>query len=310
MEVQNSRECSVLARMAELRLVCEREIPIQQHRIDSLHSLYRKLFDAAKSEARQTIQLQDKLGKVKIELREAEDGMVKALAAKTRKEAKLMEMMDSISAAKARAEQLKRIVEDQRQRKDEYSAALSQQSQALTPWKERCDNNKENRGQTETAISWYNRVLGFCIETGHGVKFIFTNINPENPKEEYSFVVRHENEMYTLLDCDPHLSNTKELVNDLNKTNGLFKFVRTMREKFQDAAAHGYFTHGLAVDQASLTITESAPASSDSTDSMYEYSPSEKGLDRRCSGGISKGCSYYSPKSTSLRQSAYLQGHN
>ena len=37
--------------------------------------------------------------------------------------------------------------------------------------------------------------------------------------------------------CDPYLSGTKELLNELNKSNGLFKFVRTMREKFQQAAA-------------------------------------------------------------------------
>lgn len=42
-----------------------------------------------------------------------------------------------------------------------------------------------------------------------------------------------------VLKCDPYLSGTKELVNELNKSNGLFKFVRTMREKFQQAAAQG-----------------------------------------------------------------------
>lgn len=39
-----------------------------------------------------------------------------------------MATMDSISAAKARLEELKGIVEDQRARKDEYAAIVSQQS--------------------------------------------------------------------------------------------------------------------------------------------------------------------------------------
>ena len=43
----------------------------------------------------------------------------------------------------------------------------------------------------------------------------------------------------SVLDCDPHLDDTKELIHELNRTNGLFKFVRTMREKFQEAVAHG-----------------------------------------------------------------------
>lgn len=42
-----------------------------------------------------------------------------------------------------------------------------------------------------------------------------------------------------VLDCDPHLNDIKELLTELNKSNGLFKFVRTMREKFQEAALYG-----------------------------------------------------------------------
>lgn len=30
-----------------------------------------------------------------------------------------------------------------------------------------------------------------------GVKFIFTNITLKNPKEEFSFTIRHENDTYT-----------------------------------------------------------------------------------------------------------------
>lgn len=42
-----------------------------------------------------------------------------------------------------------------------------------------------------------------------------------------------------MLDCNPHLNDIKELVNELNRTNGLFKFVRSMRQKFQETAAQG-----------------------------------------------------------------------
>lgn len=43
----------------------------------------------------------------------------------------------------------------------------------------------------------------------------------------------------SVLDCDPHLNDTNELIHELNKTNGLFKFVRVMRGKFQEVAAQG-----------------------------------------------------------------------
>lgn len=46
-----------------------------------------------------------------------------------------------------------------------------------------------------------------------------------------------------VLKCDPRLSGTTELVYELNKSNGLFKFVRTMRERFQQAAAQGMYLY-------------------------------------------------------------------
>lgn len=51
------------------------------------------------------------------------------IVAKTRKEAKLIATMDSVSVMKARVEELRKIVEDQKQRKDEYGAILFQQSE-------------------------------------------------------------------------------------------------------------------------------------------------------------------------------------
>ncbi|GFP79041.1 pyruvate phosphate dikinase 2 [Phtheirospermum japonicum] len=51
---------------------------------------------------------------------------------KTRKEAKRMAMMESISTIKARVEELNRLVEDQRERKDEYAAIISQQFEGST----------------------------------------------------------------------------------------------------------------------------------------------------------------------------------
>ncbi|KAL3636555.1 hypothetical protein CASFOL_018854 [Castilleja foliolosa] len=78
--MQGSGNSCVLPRMAERRLVLEREIPIQQQRIDSLLTFSRTRFDSVKSEAQQTIQLQEKLGKLKGELRDTEDALVKALS--------------------------------------------------------------------------------------------------------------------------------------------------------------------------------------------------------------------------------------
>lgn len=51
---------------------------------------------------------------------------------------------------------------------------------------------------------------------------------------KYKFVF-----VLSVLDCEPSLKDTKELIHELNKTDGLFKFVRVMRRKFQEAVAQG-----------------------------------------------------------------------
>ncbi|KAI8529060.1 hypothetical protein RHMOL_Rhmol12G0196200 [Rhododendron molle] len=274
--MQTRIESSVRTKMEELQLVCGREIPIQQQRMDASVVAFQKLLESTKAKAQETVENQEKLGKLKLELRKAEDDLVKALAVKTRKEAKRMTTMDSLSATRARIEELKRIVEDQKARKNEYAAIISEQSEVLSTSEDKQSKNDEDRGGIEEAILWYNRVLGFRIECGHGVKFMFSNINAKNPKEEYSLSIRHDNDVYTLLDCDPHVNDSKELIHELNRTNGLFKFVRAMREKFQEAAAQGISPQALSIDQDSSTISVSAPVSSISTDSRSESLPKKK----------------------------------
>ncbi|XP_057952322.1 kinetochore protein SPC25 homolog [Malania oleifera] len=265
--MQSSVEDPARAKMAELRLICDREIPIKQQNMDSAIVAFRNSLESIKSTAQGAAQNQVKLGKLKANLRELETDLVKALAVKNRKEAKRMALLDSISSAKARNEELKSIVQDQRARKDEYAAILSQQCDDLAMSNEKSKQDVEHRGAIQQAIAWYNRVLGFQIEGGCGVKFIFTNINLKNPTEEYYFTIRHENDTYTLLDCNPHLNDTKELIHELNKTNGLFEFVRIMRAKFQEAAASGFLPQISSNDRGDSMICTSAPVSSISTDS-------------------------------------------
>ncbi|XP_073128343.1 kinetochore protein SPC25 homolog [Henckelia pumila] len=312
--MQSGGRDGVRNHMAESRLVCENEIAIQQRKIDSSYTSYRNLLDSALSEAQRTIQLQENLGDLKGELKEAEDAMVKALSAKTRKEARRMALMESISVMNARIEDLNEIVNDQKSRKEEYAAIVARQSEALTAFKEKLNQKFEHKEQIEDAISWYNKVLGFRVECGRGVKFIFTKINPENPNNEYSFVVRHENERYTLLDCVPPLAETKELVSELNNSNGLFKFVRTMREKFQVAAARGTSDIGASIDQDFTTVSVSAPVASDSTYQSHKSPVKQKGLDSgeyaSNAREVGKGQSILSlGSSSSLRRSSRLKGN-
>lgn len=249
--MQNVAEATIRTKMEQLRLKCNRDLHIQQQSIDAGAISFQKSLDSTKTQVQETLQFHAKLGKLKTELREAEDNLVKALAVKTQKEAKRTEIAELISATNARVEELRGIVDDKRARKHEYSALLSQQDDALEELEEKLNQNTDHREAIEEATVWYNKVLGLRIECGQGVKFIFTNIDANNPDDEYSFTVRHENDVHTLIDCDPQLNDAKELTIELNKSNGLFKFVRTMREKFLEAVACGLTSQ----DQDTSTVS-------------------------------------------------------
>ncbi|XP_010678828.2 kinetochore protein SPC25 homolog [Beta vulgaris subsp. vulgaris] len=264
--LQTRAEVTVRSKLSELRKVCDKKIETHQQKIDSSFETFGNFLQSHRYKAQITAQNQVKLGKLKVELRELEDELVRALAVKTRREAKRIAVMDSLSETRVKVDELQKIVRDQAARKDEYAAILSEQSKTLAESEEKSHEALRNREEIQEAFIWYNRVLGFRIDGGHGVTFTFTNINKICPSEEYSFTVRHANETYTLLDCKPLLSDMEDLVLELNKSNGLFRFVRIMRGKFQ-AAASGSMSDFIYQDQDCTSISLSAPFSSVSTDS-------------------------------------------
>lgn len=44
---------------------------------------------------------------------------------------------------------------------------------------------------------------------------------------------------FSVLNCEPSIKGTKKLIDELNKANGLYKFVRVMRRKFREAVTPG-----------------------------------------------------------------------
>ncbi|KAL5714027.1 hypothetical protein ACHQM5_016044 [Ranunculus cassubicifolius] len=260
-------EESIYTKTKELRLISEREIPIQQQRAEDFILTFRDYLQSIKLTSQQSAKSQVKLGQLKAQLREVEDDLVKALSVKTRKEAKHITISDSISATKAEIEELKKSLHDQKARKDEYATIMSQQLLALGALEEKANQGIKEKQEIQEIISWYNRVLGLQIEGGRGgIKVIFNNINVNNTSEEYFFVVQLAHNTYSLLNCTPHLDGTKELVKELNQTNGFFRFVRIMREKFQAAASMESRPQPTSTQPNSSTVSVSAPASPVSLD--------------------------------------------
>ncbi|XP_022921533.1 probable kinetochore protein SPC25 isoform X2 [Cucurbita moschata] len=264
--MENKAEESVCARMESLRIVREKEIAVEQQKMESFADSFRKSLESITARSRENARSQGKLGELKARLREAEDELVKALAVKTRKEAKRLALTDSLATSKSRIEELRNNFQDCKARRDEYSTTISRQSLALSPYEHKEPQESDCRNEIQEAISWYNRVLDFHIEGGHGVNFSFKKINVDDPDKEYSFTIRHANDTYTLLDCNPSLQGIEELIHELNNTNGLFKFVRIMRRRFQEAAAEGVGAQALSLHQGSTIISMSAPGLTSSLD--------------------------------------------
>ncbi|XP_027339336.1 kinetochore protein SPC25 homolog [Abrus precatorius] len=258
--------------------ICDTDIPVLLHSMDAFTASYRDSLQLVRAKALQTAESQTKLEEVKAKLREAEDEFVKALTVKTRGEAKRMALNDAIASVKGRVEVLKKSILKQGIKIEECATFV------LAASKEKSNENIEYKDEIQGAISWYNRILGFHVEGGHGIKFTFKNINVDNPNEEYFFTIRHEDDTYTLLNCEPLLKDTEELIHELNKTNGLFKFVRTMRNKFQESVMQGSLSMMTKEHQESAFISASAPSFSIST--IRSYSPT-KGNEHL--GGLAKG---------------------
>ncbi|KAG7560080.1 Chromosome segregation protein Spc25 [Arabidopsis thaliana x Arabidopsis arenosa] len=253
--------------MASLGLICEKDIDKQRHKIDSfIASPFRRSMDSLVERAQATAQNQVELVNLKANLREAEDELVKVLAVKTRKEARQMGIRDSISATQSRIEVLRRTLQLQKSKKEDSVRIISQQLQALSTSKDNADKVTEDKTDIHEAISWYNQALGFHVEAGHGVKFTFTNIDAKRPTREFSLTVHYGNDIYTLLDCDLQLEDINDMVQELNKTNDLFRFVRLMRVKFLKSTLSELPTHSEHLQQETSVISASAPAISFSTD--------------------------------------------
>ncbi|XP_010503449.1 PREDICTED: kinetochore protein spc25-like isoform X3 [Camelina sativa] len=249
--------------MASLGLMCKKDLDEQRNKIDSfIASPFQRSMDSLLERAQATAQSQAELASIKADLRQAEDEHVKVLAVKTRKEAQQMGIRDSISARQSRIEVLRRTLQLQKSKKEEYARMISQKLQALSM----SEDNSEDKTDISGAISWYNQALGFHVEAGHGVKFTFTNIDAKRPTREFSFTAHYENEIYTLLDCDLQLDEIKGMVQELNKTNDFFRFVRLMRDKFQKSTLSELPTHSEHLQQETSVISDSAPAISFSTD--------------------------------------------
>ncbi|XP_047175314.1 kinetochore protein SPC25 homolog isoform X2 [Vigna umbellata] len=296
--------------------ICDAEISLQTQKINAFTASFSESLHSLLHTVQETARCQVQLDEAKAKLRDTEDDFVKALAVKTRREAKRMALVDAIASTKARVEELDASIQERRTKKQAYAAIISQQSLDLTVSEGELNESVEQKDETQEVISWYNTVLGFHVKGGRGVKFTFKNINMNNPHEEYFFTILHGKDTYSLLSCEPSLGKTKELIHELNNTNDLFKFVRVMRKKFQEAVAQGSLVETAGEHEESAFNSTSAPVLSMSSvrsdfpgkENEHQVEPTEgntkvgkKHVNRRLKAVLSPG------SASSVRQSPRLK---
>ncbi|KAH9321772.1 hypothetical protein KI387_016411, partial [Taxus chinensis] len=203
-------------------------------RVDSWASASIHSFERCKSIARDVAHSQEKIDELEARFRKLDETYLHIKELKENKHEQWMANAESLSSIKSRTENLKKMKHVLSERKHEREMIISEQLTALTKLDESFKPDLRFKRGKQEAVAWYNRALGFRVECGHGIKFIFVNVDRVSPAREFSFTIRHcrRNDCYTLLDCDPSFEGTKDLLDGLNRANDLFKFVRAMRKKF------------------------------------------------------------------------------
>ncbi|GJN36329.1 hypothetical protein PR202_gb25178 [Eleusine coracana subsp. coracana] len=199
---------------------------------------------AALSLAEQTLARQEQLQALKKQHRDLESQSHQALSIKSHKEAEYRCITESISDATARNENLNRSLVKLRNKRDTLAAVISYQLQDLETCEEEINENATEMENIESGLSWFNKVLGLKIIHGE--------------EKEYSFCMRIDNGTYnSVVQSDPPIKDSEELVKDLNLTQDICKFLKVVREEFQASSVNG----NLPLSSVACPVVPSVPFS-------------------------------------------------
>ncbi|KAK3166626.1 hypothetical protein QOZ80_1AG0048250 [Eleusine coracana subsp. coracana] len=245
--------------MAEQRAQIQRRFAAVRDRA----SAFNAALLSARSIADQTVSRRARLHELKLQLRKHEADLAQALTFQASKRSTYKLISESNSNTTATNEQLRSLVVEHKAKRDDYTNIISNQLKAIESLE--ADNAARGDKNLDEVIMWYNKFLGFRVVGGEGVKFVFNKIDLQSPDKEYFFSIKLTKEKYTLLQCVPLVEGSKELLNDLNCDNDLFKFVRIMRERFQAATIRGVLPSGsFCSDTLSITSSSLSALSLDS----------------------------------------------
>ena len=89
------------------------------------------------------------------------------------------------------------------------------------------------KSELQSLLQFFEDNLGLIIASSNSsVVFKFQYIT-QTSKNEHSVAISHKNDMYVLNTCWPYLPQIDNLIKDLNLTNDLSRFIKSVRADFK-----------------------------------------------------------------------------
>ncbi|KAK4527330.1 hypothetical protein GAYE_SCF38G5252 [Galdieria yellowstonensis] len=142
-------------------------------------------------------------------------------------------VMAGISQLKSKQEIIPEKKTKLQEELENHSSRLKSRQRVISEINE---TSQQKLNNVRKAIRTYENCLGLRLETTENgrIAFIFTHIDGQDPGREYSFCIFvDENDHYQVESCTPPVEDLTVLLENLNQDNDLFRFILSVRKRFQ-----------------------------------------------------------------------------
>ncbi|XP_071495571.1 uncharacterized protein [Diadema antillarum] len=177
-------------------------------------------------------QAQDEIDRTQKEIGQLKEQASNNQLAVANQQSKAREIQQSIKEAQAKTEQLL-FQKEQWEKQLEEETRQCQEQQELLAAQEKA--TKQRLQSLNMAENFFKDRMGleFRKIDGDRLQFVFTNIDSKAHDRSFYITIKIDNKKYQVTDCCPEITDLQALVDVLNESNNLMKFVVEIRKKFK-----------------------------------------------------------------------------
>ncbi|XP_022096713.1 kinetochore protein Spc25-like [Acanthaster planci] len=174
----------------------------------------------------------DKIASLQKELKDLEQQELSNKQVEEVNRRRLQELREQIEESSARCQELL-FEKEQKEKELQAETAKYNQQRDLVEAQEKATQARLR--ELNKAGGLYRDRLGLQFKNigGGQLQFAFTQLDQKDHNRVFLFTIKIENNKYNLTDCNPTIEGLDEMVEELNKSNDLMKFVITTRRKFK-----------------------------------------------------------------------------